>query len=201
MSVVRWRRQAWCISMAYAYSSLRADIGKWSRCGGKKKKQLVLRFSPQQQEPGYLHTGLYGRRFSSFAALIYTMDELDPYRDVPVSSKEDLALDAPEYSAETSTSAMNGGFRGQHADMPPVRTVNGLGYGGQGGHTRVGRREGAPLSAQASYLVMLPSDSNGGQFVYLKADAFLRESACTVFLVLDMDCRSPFRFVRLRHCL
>lgn len=81
------------------------------------------------------------------------MDELDPYRDMPMSSKEDLALDASEYSTETF--GMNGGFGGQHADadadMPPVRTDNGLlGYGGQGGHTVVGRREGAPLSAQAS---------------------------------------------------
>eukprot|EP00752_Nemacystus_decipiens_P017947 g16087.t1 len=80
-------------------------------------------------------------------ALIYTMDELDPYRDMPMSSNEDLALDAPEYSIETS--GMNGSLRGQQADVPPVRTDNGLGYGGQAGHSRAGRREDAPLSAQA----------------------------------------------------
>eukprot|EP00903_Cladosiphon_okamuranus_P012281 g11517.t1 len=77
------------------------------------------------------------------------MDELDPYRDMPVSSKEDLALDVPQYSIEAS--GMNGGFRGQHADMPPIRIDNGLehrGHGGQGGQARMGR-EGAPLSAQA----------------------------------------------------
>lgn len=94
------------------------------------------------------------RRFSPLTALIYTMDELDPYRDMPMSSKEDLALDAPEYSSETS--GMNGSLRGQHADMPPVRTDNGLGYGGQAGHSRAARREGVPLSAQASYLGICP---------------------------------------------
>lgn len=101
---------------------------------------------------------LRGCHFSSFAALVYTMDELDPYRDMPISSKEDLALDASEYSTETS--GMNGGVRG-HADMPPARTDNGLGYGGQGGHTVLGRREGAPLSAQASYLAvrLFPADA------------------------------------------
>lgn len=86
------------------------------------------------------------------------MDELDPYRDMPVSSREDFALDIPEYSTETS--GMNGGFRGKHADVPPVRTDNRLGYGGQGGSSGLGRREGAPLSAQASRVICLfASDS------------------------------------------
>lgn len=110
------------------------------------------------------------------------MDELDPYRDMPMSSKEDLALDAPEYSTEAS--GMNGSSRRQHADMAPVRTDNGLGYGGQAGHSRAGRREGAPLSAQASCLgiCLFPFDSYieytkyVGQFGYLKADCFLRET-------------------------
>lgn len=132
----------------YAYTSRSVGIRKGSRCSGNTGQYCC---SLPRQEPGYSQTltvlVLRGRGFSSFAALVYTMDELDPYRDMPVSSKEDLALDVPEYSTETS--GINGGYRGQHADMPPVRTDNGLGHGGQ---TRVGRREGAPLSAQASYV-------------------------------------------------
>lgn len=103
------------------------------------------------------------------------MDELDPYRDMPISSKEDLALDPSEYSTEAS--GMNGGFRGQHADMSPVRTGNGLGYGGQEGHTAVGRREAAPLSAQASDLAIrrFRLTRSVGLFRYLKTNCFLRE--------------------------
>ena len=78
------------------------------------------------------------------------MDELDPYQDIPMPSEEDLELDAPEYSSETS--GMNGSFRGQHADMPPVHTDNGLLHGGQAEHLRPGQREGAPRSAQVSYV-------------------------------------------------
>ncbi|CAM9168977.1 unnamed protein product [Ectocarpus sp. 12 AP-2014] len=80
-------------------------------------------------------------------ALIYTMDELDPYRDMPAPSKEESqqlpSLDDAEHSVDRL--GMNGGFREQYYDVPPVRVDNGLGQGGQ----RMGHRERGPLSAQA----------------------------------------------------
>ncbi len=84
------------------------------------------------------------------AALIYTTDELDPYRDMPISSTDESLL-LPTHDAERP--GMNGGFR----EAPPVRTGNGLGHGRQGGHSMAGRRGGGPLSAQASHLAILHS--------------------------------------------
>ncbi|CAM9439045.1 unnamed protein product, partial [Pylaiella littoralis] len=84
-------------------------------------------------------------------ALVYTMDELDPYREMPASSKDEPlllpALDAMEYTTERSI--MNGGLREQHADAPPARRDNGVRQWEQGGHAMAGRQEGGPLSAQA----------------------------------------------------
>lgn len=84
------------------------------------------------------------------------MDELDPYREMPASSKDEPlllpALDAMEYTTERSI--MNGGLREQHADAPPARRDNGVRQWEQGGHAMAGRQEGGPLSAQASCLAI-----------------------------------------------
>lgn len=80
------------------------------------------------------------------------MDELDPYRDMPVPSEEESSLlpsiDSLEHFA--SNSGMNGGLKELHSEMRPVGTDNGI---GQGGHT-MERRERGALSAQASFLHM-----------------------------------------------
>lgn len=77
------------------------------------------------------------------------MDELDPYRDMPAPSKEESqqlpSLDDTERSVDRV--GMNGGFREQYYDVPPVRGDNGLGQGGQ----KMGHRERGPLSAQVFF--------------------------------------------------
>lgn len=91
---------------------------------------------------------------SRIIALIYTMDELDPYRDMPAPSKDESLL-LPELDATayvTERCGMNGGLREQHTDVPPARRDNGVRHWEQGGHIMAGRREGGPLSAQASYV-------------------------------------------------
>lgn len=143
---------------------------------GRAQSFLVQMFArtPQtviflSQELGYLLklTVICGCISSSHVALIYTMDELDPYRDMPASSKDESlllpALGAMEYTTERS--GMNGGLREQHADTPPARRDNGVRHW-QEGHTMTGQREGGPLSAQASYLAIcvLPADSYVGLF-------------------------------------
>ncbi|CAM9911415.1 unnamed protein product, partial [Hapterophycus canaliculatus] len=80
-------------------------------------------------------------------ALIYTMDELDPYQNMPMPTEEEWALmpliDSVEHRTENS--GMNGGVRELHGEMRPGSRDNGI---GQNGHT-IERREQGALSAQA----------------------------------------------------
>ncbi|CAN0296294.1 unnamed protein product [Scytosiphon promiscuus] len=80
-------------------------------------------------------------------ALIYTIDELDPYRNMPLPPEEELSLLPSTAPVEhtVGNSGMNGGIREPQFEERPVRLDNGFRQVGQ----TMERRERGVLSAQA----------------------------------------------------
>lgn len=81
-------------------------------------------------------------------ALVYSMDDLDPYRDMPPPPDDEPLLPAFDAVEEdTEMAAILSGVRERQAEQSSVRRDRGL---GQGGLAMARRREGSRGSAQAS---------------------------------------------------
>lgn len=111
------------------------------------------------------------------------MDELDPYRNMPLPSEEESSLLPSGDSIEhfIGNSGMNGGSRESHPEMRTIRLDNGI---GQGGHT-MERRERGALSAQVRFL---------------RVGRLLRGDFIGVLIQLALDQSRTFHFQQTQKC-
>lgn len=80
--------------------------------------------------------------------MVYSMDDLDPYRGVPPPrDDEPLVPSCDAVVEDTEMAAILSGVRERQAETSSVGRDRGQ---GQGGQTAAGRREGSRGSAQAS---------------------------------------------------
>lgn len=107
----------------------------------------------ETREPGYhnLAGDTLTLQCYSYTALVYSMDELDPYRDMPPPPEKESVLPTSDSTDDANgRSGFLGCLRVNSVDMS-TRGDNGR---EQGDQVTLGRREDRPLSAQASRLAL-----------------------------------------------